>query len=173
MAGAAPVRVSSLGLAELGPVPPLPEALTEAQRFELDISGHRARPLHGEDLSGADLVVGFERIHLATAVVDANAARERTFTLPELVELLDQIDPRGRGEVVERARRIVGLAADARSSRGFEPLLPEIPDPWGRPPEVYRETAERVIELTRVVGERLFGGTASPAPPENRPGPTG
>lgn len=143
-------------------MPPLIEALAEAERFELDISGHRARALHGQDLSSADLVLGFERIHLASAVVDANATRERTFTLPELVELLDQIDPRGRGDVVERARSVVGLAAEVRRSRGVEPLLPEIADPWGGPPEVYRETAERVIELTRRLGERLLGITISP-----------
>jgi protein-tyrosine phosphatase len=166
LAGAAPIRVSSLGLVELGPVRPLAEALAEAERFELDISGHRARALHGQDLSGTDLVLGFERLHLATAVVDANAVRDRTFTLPELAELLDEIDPRGRGDVVERARRVVGLAAEARRSRGVEPLLPEIPDPWGGTPEVYRETAERVIGLTRLVGQRLFGLNASPATPK-------
>jgi protein-tyrosine phosphatase len=162
LAGAAPVRVSSLGLVELGPVPPLIEALAEAERFDLDISGHRARALHGQNLSSADLVLGFERIHLASAVVEANAARERTFTLPELVELLDQIDPTGRGDVVERARSVVGLAAEMRRARGIEPLLPEIADPWGGTPEVYRETAERVVELTRRLGERLLGITTSP-----------
>ena len=162
LAGAAPVHVSSLGLVELGPVPPLIEALAEAERFDLDISGHRARALHGQDLSSADLVLGFERIHLASAVVDANAARERTFTLPELVELLDHVDPRGRGDVVERARSVVELAGEMRRARGVEPLLPEIADPWGGTPEVYRETAERVIELTRRLGERLLGITISP-----------
>jgi protein-tyrosine phosphatase len=163
LVGRAPVRVRSLGLVELGPVPPLPEALAEAGHFELDISAHRARALEGEDLSRADLVLGFERIHLAKAVVESNADRERTFTLPELVELLGEVDPRGRGEMVERARRIVGLAAELRRTRGVAPVLPEIPDPWGGPPEVYRETAERVIELTRALGERVFGVTASAA----------
>jgi low molecular weight protein-tyrosine phosphatase len=163
LVGPAPIHVRSLGLAELGPVPPLPEALEEAGRFGLDLSGHRARALQGEDLSGADLVLGFERIHLATAVVEANAERDRTFTLPELVELLDELDPRGGGELVDRARRVVGLAADVRRGRGAAPVLPEVPDPWGGPPEVYRETAERVIELTRALGERVFGMTASPA----------
>jgi protein-tyrosine-phosphatase len=170
LAGTAPVQVSSLGLVELGPVPPLPEAVAEAERFELDISAHRARALHGQDLAGADLVLGFERIHLATAVVDANAARERTFTLPEIVELLDTVDPRGRGDVVERARRVVDLADDVRRSRGAGPLLPEIADPWGGPPEVYRETAERVLELSRALGERLFGVAISPAAQEKGSG---
>jgi protein-tyrosine-phosphatase len=156
-----PIRVRSLGLVDLGPVPPLPEALAEASRFELDISAHRARPLHGEDLSGADLVLGFERIHVATAVVEANAPRERTFTLPELVELLDGLETLGGGDPVGRAKRIVALAGEARRSLEANPVLPEIPDPWGGQPELYRRTGERVIELSRALSEHLLGIKAS------------
>ena len=144
-------------------MPPLPEALVEARRFDLDISAHRARPLHGEDLSGTDLVLGFERIHIATAVVEANAPRERSFTLPELVELLDGLEKLGGGDPVARARRTVALADDARRSREVKPILPEIPDPWGGEPELYRRTGESVIELSRVLAEHLLGITASPA----------
>lgn len=160
-----PVDVSSLGLAELGPVPPLPEALEEAERFDLDISGHRARPLRGQDLRRANLVLGFERIHVATAVVEANARRELAFTLPELVGLVDGLEVPADGDPVARARRMVDLADQRRRSEPEVLLLPELGDPWGGPPELYRETAERVVDLCRNLVPVLFGVSRVPAGP--------
>ena len=160
-----PVDVSSLGLAELGPVPPLPEALEEAERFGLDISGHRAKPLRGQDLRRADLVLGFERIHVATAVVEANARRELAFTLPELVGLLDGLEVPADGDPVARARRMVDLADQRRRAEPEVPLLPELGDPWGGPPELYRETAERVVELCLNLVPVLFGVSRAPSGP--------
>jgi protein-tyrosine phosphatase len=160
-----PVEVRSLGLADLGPVPPLPEALAEAERIELDITEHRARPLRGQDLRRADLVLGFERIHVATAVVEANAGRERAFTLPEFVELVDGLDVPADGDPIARARRTVALADQRRRAEPEEPLLPELGDPWGGPPELYRETAERVADLCMRLVPALFGVSRAPAGP--------
>jgi protein-tyrosine phosphatase len=160
-----PLDASSLGLADLGPVPPLPEALEEAERISLDIAGHRAKPLHGQDLRRADLVLGFERIHVAKAVVEANARRERTFTLPELVGLVDGLEVPADGDPVARARRTVALADQRRRAEPEAPLLPELGDPWGGPPELYRETAERVVDLCVQLVPILFGVTPSRAAP--------
>jgi protein-tyrosine phosphatase len=150
-----PVDVSSAGTLSLGPVPALPEAIELATTFELDLRAHRCRHFTEAGLAEADLVLGFERMHVATAVVDGGAQPERTFTLPELVELLREVDPRS-DDHVQRARESIGLAHDARS--GQPPLLDrnELADPYGRSPKVYRETAERVVALCEELAARLF-----------------
>src|SRR5436190_16149246 len=91
---AVPVTTVSAGLLGLGPVPALPEAVELARSFGLDLASHRARDLSVVDLEPFDLVLGFERSHVQAAVVDASALIERTFTLPELVLLLEEIPER-------------------------------------------------------------------------------
>jgi protein-tyrosine-phosphatase len=150
-----PVRVSSLGLLELGPVPALPEALDEAARLGLELSSHRARTLAGESLERADLVLGFEFRHVAAAVVEGQARRERAFTLPELVDLLADIDPPTERGPLERARAAVQAAHEARPVNSA--VVPEVADPLGRPRRIHRETAERLEGLVLQLAEALFG----------------
>jgi protein-tyrosine-phosphatase len=146
-------------------VAPLREALVAAERLRLDISGHRARPLQGERLAESDLVLGFERIHVATAVVDAEAKRDRAFTLPELVDLLSEAEIPEADDPVERARLAVRAAHEQRQARLPEDLLPEVADPWSQPNAVYTETAKRVAELCRRLVPRLFGDRFPAAAP--------
>jgi len=157
LAGPIPLEISSLGLYELGPVPPLDEALAIAEDFGLDISTHRARPLKGETLSDADLILGFERIHVAAAVVNASADRAVTFTLPELVELLPAVPAPSTEEPVARARELLRGAHALRAGLPPPALLPEVPDPWGATADVYAATGARVAELSRLLIGLLFG----------------
>ena len=152
-----PIEVTSLGLYELGPVPPLEEAVAVAKAAGLDLSGHRARPLKGERLAEMDLVLGFERIHLAAAVVDAGAPRERSFTLPELVELLDSVEAPDAGDPAARAREAIRAAHALRDGLPPPPFLPEIADPWGASSHVFEATGRRVLELSRRLVVGLFG----------------
>jgi len=150
-----PVQVRSRGTLDLAATPALPEALEEAALLGLDLSSHRSCRLTGEDLSQADLVLGFERIHVAAAVVEAHAGRDRTFTLPELVELLAAIEPPPDLDPVERARAAVQAAHEAR--RATHGALPELVDPIGRPRGVQRDVANRVQALVAELVSRLFG----------------
>lgn len=150
-----PLRTASRGTLDLGPVPVLPEAAEEAARLGLDLSSHRARSLDGDDLTGADLVVGFERRHVARAVVEAGAARARTFTLPELVALLDEGKEPYDTEPVGRARAAIAAANAARQD---PTTVAELVDPLGKPRAVFRDTA---AELQDLVG-RLAGGLFGP-----------
>jgi low molecular weight protein-tyrosine phosphatase len=150
-----PVRVTSLGTLDIGPMSVLPEALEEAAKLGIDLSAHRAVRLLGEDLSALDLVLGFERLHVATAVVEAHARRERTFTLPELVGLLADVPTPPNDEPVERACLAVAAAHEARPPSHVLP--PELADPLGRPRRVQRETAVRLHELVGRLASGLFG----------------
>jgi protein-tyrosine phosphatase len=153
-----PVETHSFGTLELGRVPPLPEALEEGARLGLDLVAHGARSLALADLSAEDLVVGFERMHLVTTVVEAGARRDHTFTLPELVGLLENDEEPGDGDPIARARRVVARAHEARPVD--DPALfavPELADPLGQGPAFFRETADRLDALVTRLARGLFG----------------
>jgi protein-tyrosine-phosphatase len=158
-----PVDLRSLGTLELGAVPPLPKALAAASAHGLDISAHRARSLSGVDLAGADLVLGFERPHLAAAVVAARAAQDRTFLIRELVELIEETQP-AVADPVERARQTIALAHTRRGDR-ISTRLAELGDPLGRDRDFYRDTVQRLGELSVRLAAGLFGeGAIRPLP---------
>jgi protein-tyrosine phosphatase len=151
-----PLEVSSRGTLHLGSVPALPEALAEGGRLGIDLSAHRTRTIGPGELADAELVIGFERRHVATAVVDGMALRERTFTLPELVALLERIDRPLPSEPLEHARETLALVARGRPD-GSPVGVAELADPIGRGAAVFRETADRVQALTDALASGLFG----------------
>lgn len=157
-AGDALVEVSSVGTLELDRVGSLPEAAEAAMRFGVDLSGHRTRSLATTSLRDADLVVGFERAHVVAAVVDGGAARDRTFTLPELTELLGRILAPSSDEPVARAREAVRRAACARPEDDRNLMsVSELADPLGRSRHEQAEIADRVRELVEYLRTGLFG----------------
>ena len=152
-----PITVVSLGTLELGPVPPLPEAVEAARSFGLDLSSHRARSIVEVDLEPYDLVLGFERMHVAGAVVDARAHLQRTFTLPELVELLEA-NPAAptEPEAIERARVRIREANAGRPTDYAMRAVPEIADPLGKTQTTQRETAAKLRDLVVRLAGLLF-----------------
>jgi protein-tyrosine-phosphatase len=156
-----PLDVTSLGLYDLGPVPALDQALEAAQGLNLNLSEHRARPLKGELLAEADLVLGFERSHVAAAVVEARAVRGRTFTLPELVQLLEAIDPPTDADPGARLQESLRRADAFRAELPPDAQLPEVADPWGATPDTYKLIGARVDELCRRLVSLLFDRPAA------------
>ena len=151
------MAVVSLGTLELGPVPALPEAVKLAESYGLDLSGHRAQNVARGHLEACDLVLGFERMHVAAAVVDGGARLERTFTLPELLKLLDAIpEPPRQAEAMTRARTRIELAHTARPHDHRTNAVPEIADPLGKTPAAQRRIAEELRALVTDLSRRLF-----------------
>jgi protein-tyrosine phosphatase len=140
--------ITSAGILDLRDVPAFPEAIEEGERLGVDLSSHRARHIGHLDLSSADLVLGFEQIHVATAVVDAGAQRSRSFTLPELAELLDR-DEAGAREAIARASARRGADRSTRNP-------PEVADPAGRGRDAFRQAADEIDELVRKLALDLF-----------------
>jgi protein-tyrosine phosphatase len=150
------VVITSLGTLELGPVPALPEAVKIAERYGLDLSGHRARYIGDVDLEACDLVLGFERLHVAAAVVDGGARLERTFTLPELLHLLDAVpEPPRQAEAMERARARIQQAHAARP-QDHRAAVSEIADPLGKASAAQRRIAEELRALVADLSRQLF-----------------
>src|SRR5439155_24376770 len=85
------------------------------------------------------------------------ALRERSFTLGDFVPLLPAYGaPPAEGDVVGRARSLVADAGQGfADSTGLRSA--SIPDPFGGPWRVYRQTASEIRELTIALVEGLFG----------------
>jgi protein-tyrosine phosphatase len=150
------VDVQSFGLLELGESPVLGEALELGDGFGVDLTSHRSRALQRGALEDADLVVGFERVHVAAAVVDAGARREVTYTLPELVSLLAQVRQSRSEPAVAGASELVLAAASQRRDAESRKGVPELADPLGQPYRRQQELAVRLADLTQTLARRLF-----------------
>ena len=136
-----PVHVSSCGTWATDGARAFDEAARLGTRLSVDLSAHRSRQLG--DLSGADLVVGFERRHVEHAVVDGGASRERAFTLPQIVALLEEASADGSPRERLEALR-PGSVLEA----------PEIEDPIG----LRRERQEEIADEVEALASRLAAG---------------
>ena len=152
-----PVSVASYGTLELENAPPLPEAAEIALSCGISLADHRTRSLNNASLEDVDLLLGFEPAHIRQAVVDGQAPRERSFTMRYFVPLLPTAGLAAPDEeVVKRARSLVAHAG-ARLAEFQNPTMSAVPDPFGGPWKVYRQTASDIRDLSVTLAERLFG----------------
>jgi protein-tyrosine phosphatase len=156
-----PVRVASAGTLDLGSLPALDGAVNTARELGLDLSDHSTRFIGNVRLATADLVLGFERMHMTTAVIERRARRSRVFTLPELVSLLEHLEPPTATDPIERAREAIARANRARG-RDSGMRAPEIDDPIGTSARAQRRTAQELIDLTARLVTELFGRPITP-----------
>ena len=133
----------------------LPQAVELAAQRGLDLGAHRSHALRHGELEDADLVLGFEQAHVAAAVVDGGAARERSFTMPDFVALAETADAPRVTEPVARARGVVKAAATLRSSASTA-VVTELADPIGGPERGYREAALALEALSGRLVDALF-----------------
>lgn len=158
LAGGLPVEVDSAGTANIGAQPSTAEAIETATSFGIDLRPHLSKPLEAVDVASFDAIVGFERAHVASAVVDGGASHERVFALPELNRLLNTPAVTPAGGHLSRAS--AALAA-AHSLRGVD-FVPgeEVDDPIGRSMRTYERVFTEIHDLTRAVGAVLLGPAA-------------
>jgi protein-tyrosine-phosphatase len=162
-----PVTTESFGTLDLHGAPPLPEAVNLARGCGLDVTGHVTRCVSDASLASVELVIGFEAAHVRQAVVEAAAARDRAFTMRELVRILEDgaVAPE-LADVVARARETVRSAAARRAAAEIgHRISDDTRDPLGASWSVYRETAVEVRDLSL----RLVGGLFGEADPSTLP----
>lgn len=152
-----PVEVGSAGTLPRLPSPVLLEAGAIAGQLGLDVALHRSSHVASHDLSGIDLVVGFELQHVAGAVVDGGAPAEKAFLLKELVRLARSIPPPPHEDPLERARAMIERADALRRETGPS-LGEEIRDPAGRKIRPFREIVFEVVRTCDEMVAVLFGG---------------
>lgn len=157
------VRVSSVGLLDLGCSPALPETLEVASCIGLDINAHRSRAITEVDVAKADLLLGLEWQHVAAAVVDYGAPADRAFTLLELAELLEDSPSIDESDPERRARSLVQSAHERKKAMGRSPLGASVHDPFGGPMAGYEEMAALVKQAAEGIAGQLFGATRAPS----------
>lgn len=110
------------------PATPLTVAAAHRLDLDLDLSGHRSRPLDAPLLTHADLVITMERRHVQEVVVTAPGTFGHTFTLKELVRRGEEIGSRGGDETlrawtarVHLGRKPTGLLGTSRDDDVADP----------------------------------------------------
>ena len=154
-----PVTTESFGTLELEDAPALPEALEIGLQCGLDLSSHRTRHVGHASLDQVDLVLGFDETHVRRAVVDAKAPRRRAFTLRGIARVLPAAEVFPQEDVILRARQALDQLEEMRGAEPESGRRDEMPDPFGRSWNVYRDTAAEIRELSIQLVETLFGIT--------------
>ena len=143
------VAVESAGVSGLRGYPADPEAVRAAAEQGVDISRHRARRVRPSIIETADLVLAMTAEQKDAVIGLAPSAAGRTFTLKELVFLLERAErepaqpaPDGwLAETVMRANRV------RQSEPALELLDEDVSDPLGLGPDAFRATVWEVGQL--------------------------
>lgn len=162
------VIVSSRGTQRLAGLPALPHAIEAGRLYGLDLTRHRSTPLARGELSDVDLTIGFEGFHVAAAVVDGGAPKERVFTIRELAALLELVDA-DHGEArrtTDSARSRILAASELRGATSML-VAPELDDPLGKRRNAYARVAEQIATLTDIITTDLFQRRATSWPSDD------
>jgi protein-tyrosine-phosphatase len=152
-----PVAVGSFGTLEIGSVPPLEEAEHIAEVCGVDLSQHRTRHLGSQSLADTDLLLGFEKEHPRSAVVDAGVRVDRAFMLREIVSLLGDDQVPRTGDIAADGRLAVRHAAERRAALSQESEIEPIRDPFGGSWRLHTSVAAEVRDLSVALVDGLFG----------------
>src|SRR6201988_2354961 len=133
-------EVSSAGTAGWDGSGAMEESIRSAEERGVDIRAHQARKLHGAMLEDAELVVCMAAEHRAAIVGAMPDLATKTFTIKELVRLLERSTAGGP----LKAR----VAAAAAARNGSSPKDEDVRDPLGDPIDGYREVADELYDLS-------------------------
>ncbi|QGP91774.1 Protein-arginine-phosphatase [Neomoorella glycerini] len=138
------IDIASAGLAAREGDPATPQAIQAVAAMGIDLQDHRARQVTGALVEEAGLILTMTRAHKEYLLRLYPEARGKTFTLKEYVR--DGEEKPSPGEPREET--------GARAAAEEPPVTvdDDIPDPFGRPLEVYQATARELAEL---VGQAL------------------
>jgi protein-tyrosine phosphatase len=126
----------------------------------VDISSHRGRRLSHQDLADAAVVVAMAYEHRDAVVRLAPEAIDRTFTLKELVRLLESAPAsvtRDADPTALLRRRIEDAAALRRAGFEGNAYDEDIADPLGLPLEAFRAMTWEIGEWVERLDAALFG----------------
>lgn len=150
--GDAAPTVRSAGTMAVDGAPATPEGVRVAAEHGLDTSGHAATRLEPGLLREPELVLAMAAEHRdRVAGMDPDAAN-RTFTLKELVRLLEELPPAAGETLGDRV-----AAANERRGAGSHHRDDDVADPIGYPIETYRAVAWELSDWTDRLVNGLFG----------------
>jgi protein-tyrosine phosphatase len=152
--------VASAGTAGWEGSPAMAESVAAAAERGADIRGHVARRLAPEHVRGADLVIAMATEHRNRIVAAVPEVAGRTFTLKELVRLLEALPPAGPRAAGPWMQRVAEADALRSSGTALRPEDEDVADPLGLPIEGYRAVAWELEAWCERLVEGLAGATA-------------
>ncbi|HEX5937651.1 MAG TPA: low molecular weight protein arginine phosphatase [Actinomycetota bacterium] len=150
--GEAAPAVTSAGTAGWEGSGAMDESIRAAAERGVDIGGHLARNVSAGHVDDADLVLCMANEHRDAIVRNWPEQRDKTFTIKELVRLLEAAP--ATGPLPDR----VAAAAAARNGSGSADG--DVRDPLGDPIDGYREVAEELHDLSGRLAAALTRGAA-------------
>jgi protein-tyrosine-phosphatase len=140
----------SAGFSERGGELPTHNAVRLLAERGIDVSGYLSHFLSEPGVTGADLIVTAERRHVVTLAGRWPEVYDRTFTLPEIVELGERVGPKG---ALTHRRWLEALHAERPSPLDYlDHPVGEIADPTGESPRHWSSCFAQIDDLT----ERLI-----------------
>jgi protein-tyrosine phosphatase len=135
-----------------------PGSVAAAAGRGVDISSHRARELEPAQIARSGLILGMATEHTRAVVTEVPEARSRSFTLKELVRLVEAM-PETFEATPERRLFERVAAADRLRASGFagDPSDEGVADPLGMPPDAFRAVAAELDEWCSRLTDGLFG----------------
>ena len=142
----------------------MPESVDAAEERGVDISRHVARRLTRGDVYDSDVVIAMAAEHRDAVSRAMPEAEGRTFTLKELVRLLEALPaptgPLGADDLPDRVAKAEELR---RGGFAGNPHDEDIVDPLGLPLESFRAIAWELDEWTARLAQSLYGSTPAAA----------
>jgi protein-tyrosine phosphatase len=158
----APV-VSSAGTIAMDGAPASEGSVIASAELGVDIRAHSARHLTDALIEEADLCLCMAGEH-RDEIVDRIPPRvDHTFTLKELVRLLEVAPPVSDAGLDERLEAAAAARSAGVATNAFDE---DVADPLGMPLETYRAVAWELDAWTERLAAGLFGSV--PAPAEGR-----
>ena len=156
--------VSSAGTIGWTGSPASPESVIAAGERGSDIEAHQARELRPPMIEGADLILCMAAEHREAVGGEVPESAARTFTLKELVRLLEALPPVQPAEDPDTLVGRIAAANELRLAGGVgNPHDEDISDPLGLPLDTYRAIAWELDGWNGRLVDGLFG--AEPAAP--------
>lgn len=151
--------VTSAGTIGWDGAPAVRESIEVAFERGIDIAGHQARRLVAGQVVDADLIVGMTTEHRDAAVALLPQAVDRSFSLKEVVRLLESVGPVTEGQNLSDR---IAAAAAARAA-GFVGLPDDedIVDPLNMPLATYRAVAWEIDQWVTRLADGIYGPTPS------------
>jgi protein-tyrosine phosphatase len=162
-------EVSSAGTAGWEGSGATPESVQSGAERGLDVGGHRARRLTDAMIEGADLVVTMAGEHRDEVAAAMPAVAARTFTLKELVRLLEALEPL-EGPSAAITQRVRDADTLRHAGSVGNPLDEDVVDPLGKPLDTYRAIAWEIEQWSERLAEGLAGPVPAAVPPLGKEG---
>jgi protein-tyrosine-phosphatase len=155
--GDAAPEVRSAGTAGWEGSGAMPESTQAAAERGVDIEDHVAHLLDRDMVREAELIVCMAAEHREAIIDLVPEARGVTYTLKEIVRLLDRLPPAPAQGGPDGLDARVAAASEARRDGATSPWDEDVADPLGQPIASYRAIAWELDELMTRLVDGLFG----------------